>query len=856
MSSQEKKYSILDEIANGTGYDIALMTTFNFEISFFERAVLNRLYAKEIKKISVFVDSKELTSALQELDSLHTGSHMGRKYMVNPVRMNSSFHPKVILLLGENKARLIVGSANIKTSGYATNNEIFNFIDYNPEHPEYLDVIVGAIDFFHEMNQASYQLDNVIMKETKSYIYYHRAPRNGEVYLLQNMTSSILDQVVEIISGEVESVSVAVPYYDKELIALQEIKKNYPNADVILYIQNERSTFPVEYNKEKQVTDQIKIFNKFMDNSTRSGSNFYHGKVFLFKTKDKSYILYGSANCTRAALTNAYSGGGNIECDLLEVGSVDDFDYFFENIELTQSVRLTSQTMTFEKSESGNFTFKYGEAKGDLELHIAYSKELTELKVTVGEQELEYKIEEGELIVTVPEDYRNAINDIFDITISYDGKEEILRCWTYSPAILANNRASQNSKYQLDDFDMNATGDKYLEERIRYFKVEATSLPEWQEYKKNQIYLNQIKKEQQGDDGEAEDFIIDFQIPDEYRYAYRQYSAVSRIRNMFILRLFGPDALFTEQTGETTGKRHDVETKNPDEKKVRKATSAEKSFERFIKSKVKEMLNEKYVEVIEPKHYLGIIAVLLEIFDKYNNLEKVEGIFDTEYVVDTKIMIFLRLIGKDITGFEEAEEFTKGIIVKCFEILFENHVLTAAFTDSEEKRKVVFANRAFLLQVEKKYALRDCYADYIMLAIASGVSTICTMGMERACQYIEELYDYKNLEQLIKFIQNKYNNATVDLKGESMIINAITESFKDHFRPKLDVLKEIAKYSRNIAPVDTVTIKIKNVAPNQEGKNIIVQFNHYISMSYHNWRSTETRADGSTYDTKSQFISF
>lgn len=70
--------------------------------------------------------------------------------------------------------------------------------------------------------------------------------------------------------------------------------------------------------------------------------------------------------------------------------------------------------------------------------------------------------------------------------------------------------------------------------------------------------------------------------------------------------------------------------------------------------------------------------------------------------------------------------------------------------------------------------------------------------------------------------------------------------------PILDVLKETAKYSRNIAPVDSVTIKIKNVAPNPEGKNIIAQLKHYISMPYHNWRSTEARVDGSTYDSKTQ----
>ena len=117
MEQEEKKYSILDELAKCSGYDIALMTTFNFEIGFFERAVLNRLFAKDVKTISIFVDSDELTNALNEFDVAHSGSHIGKKYMVNPVKMGGSFHPKVILLLGEKKARLFVGSANVKTSG-------------------------------------------------------------------------------------------------------------------------------------------------------------------------------------------------------------------------------------------------------------------------------------------------------------------------------------------------------------------------------------------------------------------------------------------------------------------------------------------------------------------------------------------------------------------------------------------------------------------------------------------------------------------------------------------------------------------------------------------------------------------
>ena len=86
MEREEQKINIIDELARCSGYDIAIMTTFNFEIDFFERAVLNRLIAKDIKTISVFVDSDELVKALGKFDFKHNGCHMGRKYMVNPVR--------------------------------------------------------------------------------------------------------------------------------------------------------------------------------------------------------------------------------------------------------------------------------------------------------------------------------------------------------------------------------------------------------------------------------------------------------------------------------------------------------------------------------------------------------------------------------------------------------------------------------------------------------------------------------------------------------------------------------------------------------------------------------------------------
>ena len=95
-----ERINILENLRKSKKYDIALLTTFNLELSFFERSILNKLYDNGTRKISIFADSKEYIKALNEIEF----SYIGNRYVVTPVEMNSSFHPKVILLLGKDKA--------------------------------------------------------------------------------------------------------------------------------------------------------------------------------------------------------------------------------------------------------------------------------------------------------------------------------------------------------------------------------------------------------------------------------------------------------------------------------------------------------------------------------------------------------------------------------------------------------------------------------------------------------------------------------------------------------------------------------------------------------------------------------
>ena len=856
MGQKEREYSILDELAKCSGFELALMTTFNFEISFFERAVLNRLLAGNVKTVSLFVDSKELTAALNEFDFLHSGSNIGRRYMVTPVKIDGSFHPKVILLLGEKKAKLFVGSANIKTSGYATNNEVFSCIEYDINHPECLDVIVAAIDFFDAINEISFKLDNGAIAAAKKYIYYHKAVRNGEICLLHNVKKSILEQVAEIVPEEVGDISIAVPYYDKELLALRQVKDLFPNAAINLYVQDKTSTFPVACNEKNHVADRVNVFSRFLDGSSAMSGNFYHGKVFLFKTSERAYVLYGSANCTLSALVKTHSDGGNVECDFLEVGTADEFDYFFDNMDLETKEKPSSQEMTYEPLTPSVFSFKYGEVKDRIELHIACSKAIDDLAIRFGDKELEYKLVESEIITFIDEECQDRLTDIFEISLTYGDQTEVIRCWTFNRVVLNNNRKAQNNREDFEDFAVESEGNKYIEDRMKYLKAEATCYNDVQEYKNNQKYLNQIRLEQEEASDEPEDFIVDYQIPDEYRLAYRRYSEISKIRNLFVNRFFGFSPL--SDIEEKEKKEATIRLGNvPANHVSRKATSEEKEFERFVKSKVKSMTSELYIKAIELEHYIGLVQVIMEIFDKYRNQENVEDIFFPDYVAETKIGFMRSISEKLYNNPSRKEELQHAIIRKSFAAMLENYLFYRKLSESEEKWKYESLNKRLLLDLDKKYNLRQSYAPYVKEVIRLGKCGVLTLGYEKACGYIEQLYGYKTIEMLETAIAEIYPQSKITLKGSSLTIDFDTDHIRDYLKPNIHVLNDIAKYGRNVTKINTVYINIWNAKASAENPNVIRVIHHEVDMGYsRRWSHCEVLVSGRRMESKPRYLSF
>lgn len=827
---QELKTGILDVLDMSRGYDTALLTTFNFEIEFFEKVILSRLVRNNIRKVSVFVDAKELSKSLSNARS----GCLGQRYAINPVSMSGSFHPKVILLLGKNRARLIVSSANLKLTGYCINNEIFDYIDYDEEHPAYRDLIVKAIRFFDYCNQFTPQLDNALLTTIRKAPYNRKAPANGQLFFLENTSNSVLDQLKDIIQEPVETITVAAPYYDNDLLGLKAINNSFPTASIFLYLQHGKSTFPEAVQTVFQ--KDLKVFEKVKAPGNEN-SHFYHGKVFLFKCEKSSYVLYGSSNCTQSALTKTKSEGGNIEANLLLKGTYNEFDDFFEQFDIAEKLQPESQIMSFSSIQSPNYYYKYGVASKTLTLHIGYLQEYSPVFL-VGDRILKWVKKDNEIVIET--DLLN-LDCIFSLAVQYDGKEEILHGWYINRDLLELNRIEISTEDTLKDSESFGIGEKFLPDyekllheldscKMDYINTREALSPF--------MNINGLQEEVETDyaSENEEDYIINVELTDSDYIAYNKFRLAVKIRNRIISRYFSSGSLyFGPAIIQALTPLHKGQMDSFEESsKPRQATSEEKRFERFVKRCVRGILDPEFAEIADVDHYFGLIAVVFEIIEKYRK-EKVDGIFRSDYIVTTRCALLTLFLNKSIQEWKYRDD----VIIKIFDIILNNHEIIQDFESIEIRGKYEQENRKLLLALDNKFSIRENFSGYILKDLESAKTIEGQNKLKHAIFYTDQLFGYMTLNQIQTMMRKNLgkSSAIVPIKGSNNIyVLVFTETPGKYLKPETSLIREFSRYSKHYKRVDKIIIEFKKQHPSKYDR--VARVKHDISLERRIWSYT------------------
>lgn len=296
-------------------YEFSFITTFNAYFPFYEQIVLRRLIKAGCRVNTLLMDSGQFAASFSD----EGGKPLlaGRDYTIVPVDAGRGvFHPKILLLLGQEHAALHVGSHNLTLSGFGKNRELTTLFEINPNSES------GDSQIFRSVwralrlwgsNQPDELLDSFSFVENEI-SWLTENPDDGSLADTSNFYSSanndesaLWEQIKPKLSADVRRVTLISPFFDEDLRFLRELKKYFNPDEFIVGVES----------KTVQISPKAHILFpdiKFVEaNSLRAGSGYLHAKAIYLETRSGEEVLItGSANASGAAWL---ASGGRRNCE-------------------------------------------------------------------------------------------------------------------------------------------------------------------------------------------------------------------------------------------------------------------------------------------------------------------------------------------------------------------------------------------------------------------------------------------------------------------------------------------------------------------------------------------------------------
>jgi hypothetical protein len=284
---------------NGFPHSLAIYLTFTLD-----KAVINKLAEYSYGNIIILHDYRQGVSLK---------NNWNNRIACIPVNTFSQhqqncFHPKLALLKGDNKAKLLLGSANLSRDAFSKEKEIcFEAdLDFNSElYNSVIDYITSLIPQTHTSTEV---LQNAVNKFRFSTEPIQKTKGLKFVYVTE--TTSIFDEISKhLLPGEQPVLRVASPFlsadfksdFDNFLTAINPkethfyLRKLYPLPETL-------KTLPA-----------LQLY----EPKTRSTRNGFHAKIISIEYGRKEIVLLGSPNFSRQGFFLNLAQAANQECGVI-----------------------------------------------------------------------------------------------------------------------------------------------------------------------------------------------------------------------------------------------------------------------------------------------------------------------------------------------------------------------------------------------------------------------------------------------------------------------------------------------------------------------------------------------------------
>jgi hypothetical protein len=300
-----------------SGYHSAFMTTYAFGALAFEDVPFPKLRGAGCRNILVLADRQMLNQASSEFGP---PKFAGSSYHIVKADAPRAFHPKITMLIGATKGRLIVGSANLTALGLGGNKELVASILYTPELTDHARYFAGALAYIRRYVPTDDPWFSTGLQRAIRGAPWLRAATesaasddvvNDDLALLIDRPDiTFLDQIVAHIGSDpIKRLIVISPYWDMKLEGLARLRTLLGEPVTDLLIEKSSGKFP------KQELHRFLGLELF-DIERRESGRFVHAKLIVAQGDSWDHVVSGSMNCTYPALMALSKLSGNAEAGI------------------------------------------------------------------------------------------------------------------------------------------------------------------------------------------------------------------------------------------------------------------------------------------------------------------------------------------------------------------------------------------------------------------------------------------------------------------------------------------------------------------------------------------------------------
>jgi hypothetical protein len=402
----------LHQALNYGAFDHAIILTYTFEPLFFEEYCLANLAGlHNCKSISVCLDRSTY-------EKIIVGSHSdrpklaNRRYLLHPITVPGTFHPKLVMLTSSNKGLLLIGSANFTRPGLTANAELVGTYEFKAKDKEQFAPLFRSAFAMTKAISGRWPARNLTsnlqeMERDSPWLENSQHESEG-VDLISNLNQPLLSQLIAKADGEIRSVSLVSRYFDETPHVVEELLRLTAASRITIFTQNRCTNLPPSWLQHPAVKSGRLEFH-LAEYSSDERDQPLHGKLFAMHTSKRVLLAFGSANCTTPALLES-AHHSNVETLITVQLSAREAKAIVPQLldpegnsqRLTDPKKLISVPLEKKKHEGESLPIKIEEAEANGDQILIWLAE------PLNRSELKLKVEfSAERFVRVPVEHAN-----------------------------------------------------------------------------------------------------------------------------------------------------------------------------------------------------------------------------------------------------------------------------------------------------------------------------------------------------------------------------------------------------------------------------------------------------------------